>query len=191
GYPVAAELFETTTSPSTLYVRTVPEQVEAVRSVLARSVDPESPNEVDVSRPSDALAARATTDAALRNLLLVLGAVALIVGGVGITNVMVISVLERRGEIGVRRALGARKVHIAGQFLVEAGVLATLGGIGGAIIGSAVTALYARSQGWLVEVPVAALAAGAGAALAVGLLAGVSPAVRAARLDPAEAVRPS
>ena len=191
GYPVAAELFDTTTSPSTLYVRTVPEQVEAVRSVLARSVDPESPSEVDVSRPSDALAARATTDAALRNLLLVLGAVALVVGGVGITNVMVISVLERRGEIGVRRALGARKVHIAGQFLVEAGVLATLGGIGGAIIGSAVTALYARSQGWLVEVPFAALAAGAGAALAVGLLAGVSPAVRAARLDPAEAVRPS
>ena len=191
GYPVAAELFDTTTSPSTLYVRTVPEQVEAVRSVLARSVDPESPSEVDVSRPSDALAARATTDAALRNLLLVLGAVALVVGGVGITNVMVISVLERRGEIGVRRALGARKVHIAGQFLVEAAVLATLGGIGGAIIGSAVTALYARSQGWLVEVPFAALAAGAGAALAVGLLAGVSPAVRAARLDPAEAVRPS
>jgi putative ABC transport system permease protein len=191
GYPVAAELFETTTSPSTLYVRSVPEQVEAVRSVLARSVDPESPSEVDVSRPSDALAARATTDAAMRNLLLVLGAVALVVGGVGITNVMVISVLERRGEIGVRRALGASRIHIAAQFLVEAGVLATLGGIGGAIIGSAVTALYARSQGWLVEVPFAALAAGAAAALAVGLLAGVSPAVRAARLDPAEAVRPS
>ena len=122
GYPVAAELFGTTRSPSTLYVRTVPEQVEAVRAVLARSVDPETPNEVDVSRPSDALEARAATDEALRNLLLGLGAVALVVGGVGITNVMVISVLERRGEIGVRRALGARRVHIASQFLTEAAV---------------------------------------------------------------------
>jgi putative ABC transport system permease protein len=190
GYPVAAELFATTRSPSTLYVRTVPEQVEAVRDVLGRTVDPQQPGEVDVSRPSDALEARATTDEALRNLLLALGAVALVVGGVGITNVMVISVLERRSEIGVRRALGARRVHVAAQFLVEAVVLAALGGLGGALLGSAVTALYARSQGWLVDVPVLAVAGGAAAALAVGLLAGVSPAVRAARLDPADAVRP-
>ena len=143
-----------------------------------------------MSRPSDALEARATTDAALRNLLLALGAVALVVGGVGITNVMVISVLERRSEIGVRRALGARRIHVAAQFLVEAAVLALLGGIGGAALGSLVTAFYARSQGWLVDVPILALTGAAGAALAVGLLAGVSPAVRAARLDPADAVRP-
>ena len=191
GYPVAEQLFDTTRSPSTLYVRTVPEQVDTVRSVLARSIDPETPDEVDVSRPSDALEARAATDDALRNLLLALGAVALVVGGVGITNVMVISVLERRGEIGVRRALGARRVHIAGQFLAEAGVLAALGGIAGVTLGTAVTAIYARSQGWLVDVPVSALAAAAGIALAVGLLAGVSPAVRAARLDPADALRPA
>jgi putative ABC transport system permease protein len=191
GYPVAEELFGTTTSPSTLYVRTDPDQVENVRAVLARSVDPESPDEVDVSRPSDALEARAATDVALRNLLLALGAVALVVGGVGITNVMVISVLERRGEIGVRRALGARRAHIATQFLAEAGVLAALGGVAGVAMGSAVTAIYARSQDWRVDVPVPALAAGAGIALAVGLLAGVSPAVRAARLDPAEALRPT
>jgi len=191
GYEVADELFGTTRSPSTLYVRTVPDQVEAVRAVLARSVDPESPNEVDVSRPSDALAARAATDAALRNLLLGLGAVALVVGGVGITNVLVISVLERRGEIGVRRALGARRRHVAGQFLVEAGVLAVLGGLAGVILGTVVTAVYARSQGWLIAVPVGALTAGVALALAVGLLAGVSPAVRAARLDPADAIRPT
>jgi len=190
GYPVAAELFDTTTSATTLYVRTVPDQVEAVRDVLAASIRPDAPGEVDVSRPSDALEARATTDAALRNLLLALGAVALVVGGVGITNVMVISVLERRSEIGVRRALGARRIHVAAQFLVEAAVLALLGGIGGAVLGSLVTALYARSQGWLVDVPVLALTGAAAAALAVGLLAGVSPAVRAARLDPADAVRP-
>jgi putative ABC transport system permease protein len=191
GYPVAEELFGTTTSPSTLFVRTAPDQVEAVRAVLARSVHPQAPAEVDVSRPSDALAARAATDVALRNLLLGLGAVALVVGGVGITNVMVISVLERRGEIGVRRALGARRVHIAGQFLVEAGVLALLGGLVGVLLGTVVTVIYARSQGWLVDVPAAALAAGTAVALGVGLLAGVSPAIRAARLDPADAIRPS
>ena len=191
GYPVAEELFATTRSPSTLYVRTDAEQVDAVRAVLGRTVDPESPDEVDVSRPSDALEARAATDEALRNLLLGLGAVALVVGGVGITNVMVISVLERRGEIGVRRALGARRGHIAGQFLTEAAFVACLGGIAGVAIGSAVTAVYARSQGWLVDVPMSALAAGAATSLAVGVLAGASPAIRAARLDPAEALRPT
>ena len=190
GYPVAATLFDTTRAPSTLFVRTVPDQVENVRSVLARSVDPESPSDVEVSRPSDALEARAATDDALRNLLLALGAVALVVGGVGITNVMVISVLERRAEIGVRRALGAKRRHIAAQFLAEAGVLAMLGGITGVALGAAITAIYAKSQEWRIDVPVSALAAGAGIALAVGLLAGVSPAARAARLDPAEALRP-
>lgn len=191
GYPVASELFDTTSSPSTLYVRTAPDQVEAIREVLARSVDPESPSEVDVSRPSDALTARARTDESLRNLLLGLGAVALLVGGVGITNVMVISVLERRGEIGVRRALGARRRHIAGQFLAEAGVLALIGGVAGVALGAAVTAVYARTQDWRIDLPPEALAAGALTALAVGLVAGVSPAVRAARLDPAVALRPS
>jgi len=191
GYRVADELFGTTRSPSTLYVRTTPDRVEAVRDVLARSLDPESPNEVNVSRPSDALEARAKTDKALQNLLLGLGAVALVVGGVGITNVMVISVLERRAEIGVRRAMGARRVHIAGQFLAEATFLSTLGGVGGLLLGAGVTALYANSQGWFIDVPISALAGGAGAALAVGLVAGVSPAIRAARLDPAEALRPS
>jgi putative ABC transport system permease protein len=189
GYPIAEELFETTRSPSTLYVRTTPEQVENVRAVLARSIRPDAPSEVDVSRPSDALEARAKTDEALQTLLLGLGGVALVVGGVGITNVMVISVLERRNEIGVRRALGAKRLHIAGQFLAEAGMLATLGGIAGVSLGAGVTAAYARSQGWLVDVPVSALAGGAAAALAVGLVAGVSPAIRAARLDPADALR--
>ncbi|MCU1365308.1 MAG: transporter permease, partial [Ilumatobacteraceae bacterium] len=145
----------------------------------------------DVARPSDALEARAKTDAALRNLLLGLGAVALLVGGVGITNVMVISVLERRGEIGVRRALGAGRRHILVQFLAEAGLLSFIGGAAGCALGAGVTAIYAHQRGWVLDVPVGALAAGAGIALGVGLLAGVSPAIRAARLDPAEAIRPA
>jgi putative ABC transport system permease protein len=191
GYGVAAALWDTTTSPSTLFVSADPTDIEAVRDVLARSVKPQAPNEVDVSRPSDALEARAQTDEALRNLLLALGAVALLVGGVGITNVMVIAVLERRAEIGVRRALGATRRHIAGQFMAESSILSFTGGVLGTALGAGVTAIYARARGWTLAVPVEVLLAGTGLALAVGLLAGVSPAIRAARLDPAEAIRPA
>lgn len=90
----------------------------------------------------------------------------------------------------MRRALGATRTHVLVQFLSESALLSFLGGVLGCGLGAAVTALYARSQGWRLDVPVVALAGGAGAALLVGLLAGVSPAVRAARLDPAEAIRP-
>lgn len=151
-------------------------------------MNPADPNEVSVSRPSDALEARAQVD---QNLLLGLGSVALLVGGVGIANIMVISVLERRGEIGLRRALGATRQHIAVQFILESAVLATLGGVLGVSLGAAVTFGYARRQGWLVDVPVNALVFGVLGALLLGTLAGLYPAVRAARLDPAEAVRPA
>ncbi len=177
--------------PSSIYVRTQPEQVETVRNVLARTASPGSPDEVAVSRPSDALAARAEVDKNLQTLLLGLGGVALLVGGVGIANVMVISVLERRGEIGVRRALGATRRHIRNQFVVESTLLSLIGGVVGVAIGFAVTTVYANRQGWLVDVPLEGLALGVLAALAIGALAGLYPAVRAARLDPAEAVRPA
>lgn len=177
--------------PTAIYLRTNPEQVEAVRNVLARTVNPADPNEVSVARPSDALEARAEVDQNLQNLLLGLGAVALIVGGVGIANVMIISVLERRSEIGLRRALGATRTHIATQFILESAALATLGGIIGTILGSAVTVAYANQQQWRIDIPTNALALGTAAALALGALAGLYPATRAARLDPAEAVRPT
>lgn len=191
GYDVAKTLYDTPRSPGTLFIRTTPDQVEAVRAVLARSIKPDAPQEVDVSRPSDALEARARTDTALRNLLLGLGAVALIVGGIGITNVMVISVLERRAEIGVRRALGAKRRHIATQFLAESACLSLLGGVAGCALGYAATAIYANTQRWPAELPTNTLTIGIATAVAIGLLAGVSPAIRAARLDPAEAIRPT
>ncbi len=190
GNGIAESLLGAEIVPTTLYVRTLPEHVEAVRDVLARTVNPGTPNEVEVSRPSDSLEARATVDENLQRLLLGLGGVALLVGGVGIANVMVISVMERRGEIGLRRALGATRRHIAGQFVVESASLAGLGGILGVAIGAAVTYGYATNQGWVVDVPVQGLLLGVLAALAVGTIAGLHPASRAARLDPAEAVRP-
>ncbi len=177
--------------PTAIYLRTSPEQVEAVRDVLARTVNPGDPNEVSVSRPSDALEARAEVDQNLQNLLLGLGAVALIVGGVGIANIMIISVLERRSEIGLRRALGATRSHIAAQFILESATVALIGGLLGTLLGAGVTVAYARRQGWLIDIPVEALALGVVAALVLGALAGLYPATRAARLDPAEAVRPT
>jgi len=189
GYPVGESLFGIDESASTVRVRTDPDQVEDVRAVLGATANPEAPEQVEVTRPSDALAAKAKADETLTALLLGLGAVALVVGGVGIANVMVISVLERRAEIGVRRALGATRRHIAAQFLVESVMLAGLGGALGIALGAATTALYADSRGWRLAIPLAGLAGGVAASLVVGALAGLYPAARASRLAPAEAVR--
>lgn len=191
GSAAAEALLGAEVIPTAIYVRADTAAVEAVRNVLPRTVNPADPNEVEVSRPSDALEARAQVDANLQNLLLGLGAVALVVGGVGIANVMVISVLERRGEIGLRRALGATRRHIAVQFVLESASLSALGGIIGVVAGVSVTYVYASRQDWLVDIPARALIGGIAAALALGALAGLYPAIRAARLDPAEAVRPA
>ena len=174
---------------STIYVRMDPSSVDDVRSVMAATVNPENPDQVEVTRPSDALEAREAAESALTNLFLGLGAVALLVGGVGIANVMVISVLERRGEIGLRRALGATRRHISVQFLGESLLLSSMGGIGGVLLGAAVTAAYASLQGWGVLVPGVAIVGGLAAALAIGAVAGLYPAMRAARVSPTEALR--
>jgi putative ABC transport system permease protein len=191
GFDAARDLLGHDGKVSSIYVRMEPKSVEAVRAVLAATTNPTAPNEVSISRPSDALKARAAVDSGLRALLLALGGVSLLVGGIGIANVMVISVLERRTEIGVRRAIGATRRHIRLQFLTEAATLSTLGGIGGVAIGSAVTAVYAHRQNVPLTIPFNVLIGGVAAALIVGAIAGLYPATRAARLDPAEALRPA
>lgn len=175
--------------PSALYVRTTPDQVDAVMGVLAATTNPENPDQVEVSRPTDALEAREAADDALTALFLGLGAVALLVGGVGIANVMVISVLERRSEIGLRRALGATRRHVALQFLGESLLLSTVGGIGGVALGAAVTAAYASFRGWDTLIPTISWAGGLAAAIIIGAVAGLYPAIRAARMSPTEALR--
>jgi putative ABC transport system permease protein len=175
--------------PTVLYVRTDPSKVDSVLNVLPATANPANPDQVQASRPSDVLQARNAANNAFTSLFLGLGAVALLVGGVGIANVMVISVLERRSEIGLRRALGAARRHVGIQFLGEALILATIGGVAGVLLGSGATAIYARLRGWGVLIPPVAIAGGIGAALVIGAIAGMYPAARAARLSPTEALR--
>jgi putative ABC transport system permease protein len=175
--------------PSRIYARIADGYVDATRDLLARTANPGSPAVAEVSRPSDALAAQAATDASLTALSLGLGAVGLGVGGIGIANVMVIAVLERRREIGVRRALGATRRSIRGQFLIESVVLAALGGLLGAALGVAAAFGFAEFQGWARVVPWSAIGLGLGASLVIGAAAGAYPAGRAARVSPTEALR--
>jgi putative ABC transport system permease protein len=189
AFPPSAYASDRRLSPSMVYARTEPDAVEATHDVLAATANPENPEEVQVSQPSDALEARAAAKLAFNSLFLGLGAVALLVGGVGIANVMVISVLERRSEIGLRRSLGATRGHVRLQLLTEALLLALFGGLGGILIGAATTAGYAATRGWPVVLPASAPAAGLGAALLIGAAGGLYPAVRAARLSPTEALR--
>ncbi len=189
GLEAAADFLEDDGVPTRILVRVDPDQVDAVMGVMAATANPENPEEVEVARPTDALEAKEAADDALTALFLGLGAVALLVGGVGIANVMVISVLERRSEIGLRRALGATKRHVASQFLSEALLLSGIGGVGGVLLGAAVTTAYAAIKGWDALIPPIAIGGGVIAALVIGAVAGLYPAIRAARMSPTEALR--
>jgi putative ABC transport system permease protein len=188
GFPAAETYLGFDGHPSEIYLKAETSQVNAVYSVLAATANPENPSDVDVSQPSAALTAQAEAKAALNSLFLGLGAVSLLVGAVGVANIMIISVLERRSEIGLRRALGATKGHIRLQFMSEALLLSLLGGALGVAAGALSTAIYASTKGWLIDVPPLAWAGGFGAALLIGAVAGLVPALRAARMSPTEAL---
>ena len=189
GFDAAEALLGSDGAPTGIYVRADPALIDDVRSVLPATANPESAESVNVSRPSDAIEARAAAATAFTTLFVGLGAVALLVGGLGIANVMLMAVLERRSEIGLRRALGATRGHIVGQFLAEAILLAGVGGALGAVLGCIVAVAYGQSQGWQVAIPVAGVAAGVGVAVLVGAVAGFYPALRAARTPPTDALR--
>jgi putative ABC transport system permease protein len=187
--PLAERMFQIKANPSEIYVRANVNAVKPVSNLLAPTADPQQPDGVQVSRPSDALEARAAAKGQFTTLLLGLGAVALLVGAIGIANIMVISVLERRGEIGLRRALGATRRHISSQFLAESALLAVLGGIAGLLLGAGATEIYAQTKHEPFVVPLYALVAAPAAGFVIGALAGLYPAAKAARLSPTEALR--
>jgi putative ABC transport system permease protein len=189
GIPLAEDLYEFDGSPSTIYVRSEVDYIEDVRAVMGRTANPEDASEVEVTRPSDVLEAKAAAAVAFTDLFLGLGAVALIVGGFGIANVMLMSVMERRGEIGLRRALGATRRHIALQFVSEALALAVVGGVLGVLLGAGLAVTYALSQEWMPIIPAVAVVGGIAAAVSIGAIAGFYPAMRAARLSPTDALR--
>ncbi len=189
GLPEAQAHWDADGTPAKIYLRTDDDKVGDVRALLGATANPENPEEVEVSRPSDALEAKAAAEGAFTSLLLGLGAVALLVGGVGIANVMVISVIERRSEIGLRRALGATRRHITSQFLTESLLLSAIGGVAGAVLGAVVTVVYSTSQGQQTVIPAVAIVGGIAAALVIGVIAGLYPSMRAAQLSPTEALR--
>ncbi len=189
--PVAEQLFGTQPNPSEIYVRAGQNDVVGVSDLLAATADPQNASGVSVSRPSDVLEARAAAKGQFTTLLLGLGAVALLVGAIGIANIMVISVLERRGEIGLRRALGATRGHISAQFLAESALLAAIGGVAGLALGAGATEIYAATKHEPFVVPSYALIAAPAAGLLIGAIAGLYPAMKAARLSPTEALRTS
>jgi putative ABC transport system permease protein len=198
GYPAAQQYLgyvsidrgeQTAGPPSTIYVRVATGHEASVQAVLAPTANPEAANQVNVSQPSDVLTARAAAAGAFDSLFLGLGIVALIVGAVGVANIMIISVLERRSEIGLRRALGATKQQIRTQFLTESILLAFLGGIVGVLVGVLATAIYASAKHWAVVIPVEAWSGGIASAILIGAFAGLMPAIRASRLPPTVALR--
>jgi len=188
GAAHAHTAFEYKDSPTMIFERSDDANVDSIRTLLPAAANPENPGQVAVSRPSDALAAKYATDQAFTGLLVGVGSVALLVGGIGVANTMIISVLERRREIGLRRALGATRRHIQIQFLTEALLLSLLGGVAGVVLGIAVTVVFTAVNGWVLSIPIPVFAAAVGATVVIGAIAGLYPALRAARLPPTEAL---
>ena len=189
GYGAAKKLFDINEEPTTIYLRANPSFIEDVVEVIAPSMNPENPDQVEVSRPSDALEAQQAVEASFTNLLLGLGSVALLVGGVAIANVMVMSVLERRMEIGVRRSIGATRREIRYQFLLESIVLSGIGGLVGVMLGSLITLAYTNYTNIVFSIPVWQILGAVVLALLIGAISGVYPAIKASKIQPAEAVR--
>ena len=189
GYDAALEFLDHDAPADVIYVRAYPEHILDVRSIMAATVNPESPEEIQVSRASDVLEAKVAARSTFTYLFIGLGAVALLVGGIGIANVMVIAVIERRNEIGLRRALGATRFHIGTQFITESLFLACIGGITGIILGILITAGYATFRDWTLVISGYAIIGGIASSILIGGIAGLYPALRAANMSPTDALR--
>ncbi|MDR2565108.1 MAG: ABC transporter permease [Bifidobacteriaceae bacterium] len=174
---------------ASIYVAAAHGKAGAVRSVMAATVNPANPRGVEVTGLSDWAAAGQMVDDMFRTLSLGLGALALLIGGIGIANTMVVAVMERRGEVGLRRAMGARTGQIALQFVLEAAFIGFAGGVLGVGLGAYATYLYTSVGDMAFAIPWWVIAAGPAISVVVGALAGLYPSLKAARLSPTVALR--
>jgi hypothetical protein len=176
-------------APASVQVETDIGAVEVVARQAPMALNPGNPRLLRVAAPPDPKTLRAGVENDLNALFLLLGGVSLLVGALGIANVTLVSVLERIGEIGLRRALGAARRHIAAQFLVESAAMGLLGGIAGASLGVLVVVAVSASRTWTpVLDPWMAIAAPLAGTL-IGLLSGMYPSLKAAATEPVEALR--
>tara|TARA_B100000959_G_scaffold220128_1_gene232587 strand:- start:364 stop:1551 length:1188 start_codon:yes stop_codon:yes gene_type:complete len=185
----AEEDFDVEQKPTTLYVRATEGNVDSTADALPMAINLGGNEAVTVAVPSDLLEAQGAVDTTLRNILFLMGGLALLVGGVGIANVMSISVIQRSGEIGIRRALGHTKMTIALQFVLEALFVGVLGGIVGVVTGVSVIYLVSSILGWIATLNIPLFLVAGGMALIVSVIAGLYPAWKAARLEPLETLR--
>jgi putative ABC transport system permease protein len=185
----AKHVFATDGKPNQLYVRSTPKDTQATADAIPTAINLGGPDQVSTKVPSDVLKAASQADKTLQQTALFAGLLALTVGGLGIANVMSISVIQRSSEIGIRRAVGHSRSKIGLQFLLESLFVGILGGILGAAVGVGVVYLVSAFAHWVVVIAYSRIPIWMGLALIVSVVAGLYPSIKAARLEPLETLR--
>jgi len=185
----AKHVLGTNGRPNQLYVRAIPGTTQQTANALPTAINLGSSTQVSTQIPTDVLQAAAQANKTLQQVALLAGLLALTVGGIGIANVMSISVIQRSSEIGIRRAVGHSRSKIGAQFLLEALFVGVLGGIIGAVVGVGVVYAVSAIAGWVVVIAYREIPIWMGLALLVAVIAGLYPSIKAARLEPLETLR--
>jgi putative ABC transport system permease protein len=185
----AKHVLGTNGEPNQLYIRAAPGATQSTANAIPTAISLGGPDQVSTQIPSDVLQAAAQANKTLQEVALLAGLLALVVGGVGIANVMSISVIQRSSEIGIRRAVGHSRSKIAAQFLLESLFVGLLGGLGGAGFGVAIVYGVSAVAGWVAVIDYGTIPLWMGLALLVAVGAGLFPSIKAARLEPLETLR--